>query len=178
MLDSDRHINSMVSDYVLDLLPLADQRLVARHIAACVTCRKAVLRERQIGLAVKRTLSMATDVDELNLAQKMPRVSRQNRFEGLFSQGQRHIVLACCLLILAVASIGVQLRLQQNKWMPTAPAMLSTVIMITETPTPTLLATSDGSIPSDVISPTPETGHSIALPEAALAPAASSPSLQ
>jgi hypothetical protein len=171
LLDKEQqHINNLITDYVLEILPRAEYEAAARHIATCESCRKAVMRERQIGMAVKQTLSKAIDIEETTLTRIMPAVSRHNGFQRMLNQGQRQIVLVCCLLILGFATIGIQLRLQQDRWLATAPAILSTTVMITETPTATLLATSEGSKPSGFISPTPATGKTVPLPEAALAP--------
>ncbi len=173
MLNSEQqHINNLIADYVLELLPLVEHEAATRHIATCGSCRQAVMRERRIGLAVKQTLSKATNVEGRTLTRFMPTVSPHTGFQRIFNQGQRQIVLACCLLILAFASVGIQLRLQQDTWLATAPAILSTTVMLTETPTATLLATSEGSKPSVFISPTPATGKIIPLPKAAVAPAA------
>ena len=173
LLESEqKHIKNLITDYVLELLPLAEHEAATRHIATCGSCRQAVMRERQIGLAVRQTLDKATDVKLRSLTWTNPTAVRHNRFQRILMRGQSQIVLACCLLILAFASVGIQLRLHQNTWLATAPAILSTTAMITETPTATLLATSEGGDISGFISPTPVPMKTVPLPKAALAPEA------
>jgi hypothetical protein len=173
LLESEqKHINNLITDYVLEQLPLAEHEAATRHIATCGSCRLAVMRERQIGMAVRQTLEKATDIKERSLTRTNPTVVRQNRFQRILMRGRSQLVLACCLLILVFASVGIQLRLHQDNWLATAPAILSTTAMITETPTATLLVTSEGGDTSGFISLTPVPMKMVPLPKAALAPEA------
>jgi anti-sigma-K factor RskA len=167
-----QHINYLVTDYVLELLPRAEHEAASRHIAHCGNCRRAVMRERQIGVAVKQTISKASGIERRSLARAMPTMSQKNRFRRIIDQGQVQILLACCLLLLAFASVGLQLRLHQNNWTATSPAIFSTTVMITETPTATHLATTEFSDTSSPMAPTPANEIISPLPKAALAPVA------
>ncbi|HUS94253.1 MAG TPA: hypothetical protein VMZ24_03640 [Patescibacteria group bacterium] len=171
--ESDQqHVNKILTDYVLELLPLAEHKAATRHIARCVNCRQAVVRERQIGLVVKQTLATATADKRKPLNNSWNMQVNHHHFWNLINQGRKQIFLASCLLILALATLGIQLRLHQNDILATTPAILSTAILNTETPTATLLATSEGIQNSAIISPTPPSSKTIPLPEIALAPAA------
>jgi len=173
LLESEqKHINNLITDYVLELLPSAQHESATRHIATCESCRQAVMRERQIGKAVRHTLTQATAVERRSLISTRPTVVRFDGIRSTLNQGKRRIVVACCLLILALTSVGLQLRLQQNSWLATAPAILSPTVIISKTPTATLLATSEGSEISGFTSPTPNSMKTKLLPKAILAPAA------
>lgn len=175
--NENQHIISQIPDYVLDLLPSTERQMVTLHIAHCWRCRQAVIGQREIGAVVKKTITRAAAVEESHLAGLMPDIPRQKGIRAIINQSQRQIIVASCLLILAVASVGMQLRLQNSSWLATSPALISTSVMMTKTPTATLQVTSDNNLETGTLYPTPAKGHSGSMPEAALAPAASSPSL-
>ncbi len=174
--DSDQqHVNKILTDYVLELLPPAEHKAATLHIARCVSCRRAVVRERQIGLAVKQTLATATAAKFKPHRTGWNRRVSHNGIWNLVNPVRKQIFLASCLLILALATLGIQLRLHENAMLVTTPAILSTASLNTETPTATLLATSEGIQNSAISSPTPPSSKIIPLPEIALAPAAAFP---
>lgn len=103
------HIQNQITDYVLDLLPAEERRGVARHVAGCDACRRAVEREREIGRLVHNTVMVVTKPDYNRLRSLMPPIpARRLPFPALliarigpYRQWAAHgqWAIACLLLV-------------------------------------------------------------------------------
>jgi hypothetical protein len=93
------HIEEQLTDYVLDLLSGEEKRAVARHVAACEECRRAVQREREIGRLVHSVLKRTTAPRPGRLQSLMPAVpSRRSPLLALLAPYQQWAI-ACLLLV-------------------------------------------------------------------------------
>lgn len=172
-----QHISGKEIDYILGLLPGHERTEVEQHLVVCEHCRMAIEREKLVGVEVKRTLTQAGAVNEARLRMQLPLFSKPNLLQRVFYRGQRQLLIAGFMIFLVVASVGVQLKLQGNSLYATAPAITSTSTLVTDTPTYTAIATSAIGSQADMPSPTPDARDMISLPEAILAPEASSPTI-
>jgi hypothetical protein len=57
---NQEHVQSMIADYVLDLLTPVERLHVEEHTAACELCRSALQHEKQLALMISSTLHLAT----------------------------------------------------------------------------------------------------------------------
>jgi hypothetical protein len=97
------HIEEQLTDYVVDLLSGEEKRVVARHVAACEECRRAVQREREIGRLVHSALNSATTPKPARLQSLMPPVPGGRSPLLALLAPYRQWAIACLLL---VAMIG------------------------------------------------------------------------
>lgn len=172
-----QHINGKEIDYVLGLLPGHERLAVEQHIAECNKCRIAINKEKLVGVEVKRTLTQAGTVNESRLRMRQPLFTKSNLFQQFVYRGQRQLLIAGFMVFLVIASVGLQLKLQGNSLYATTPAITSTSTLVTDTPTYTAVATAAAGSPVNSTSPTPDVRVMDSLPEAMIAPEASSPSI-
>ena len=99
--------------------------------------------------------------------------------EGIFSSfgWQQQMVLATLLLLIIVGAFGIQSQIRQEAWLSTPPAVHSTMAAVTDTPTLTLSATSEGVAPLNTIVPTPEGFNPLTVPKPAIMPVPAAPLL-
>lgn len=105
------HVQEQITDYVLDLLPTKEKQGVARHIAGCEACRRAVQQEREVGRLVRDTFNAVTKPDYDQLQSLMPPIpARRSSFPALlisrigpYRQWVAHLQWAvACLLLVAM----------------------------------------------------------------------------
>ncbi len=99
------HINHLISDYVLDLLPARDKVTVEQHAAACAHCRQLLQAERHLVLLTRETLVMATTPAPARLAALMPPPRTRQCHRYTTSVWQRSLAVAGVFLFLLVASL-------------------------------------------------------------------------
>lgn len=93
------HIEDQLTDYVLDLLSGEEKRAVARHVAACDECRRALQREREIGRLVHSVLKRTTAPKPGRLQSLMPTIpSGRSPLLALLAPYQQWAI-ACLLLV-------------------------------------------------------------------------------
>lgn len=135
-----RHPFALLSDYVLDLLPAAERKLVERHLAECDACLRRVREERAMARAIRTTLRDTDVPSGSRLAELMPAPPADRR--KLVWKGFWRPALALSLLF--IIFLGT-VQLQQGSGGALAypsPTMLS----VTATATPTSTAGSaDGA---------------------------------
>lgn len=137
--------SQIVVDYVLGLLPAAEQRELENHLSTCEPCRNAVGRERAAIAAVRQTIAMATRPDAGRMQQLMPPVTRRRWYSPVLDQPiWRPATALALLLILFLGVLQSDLFLEQ----PGSDAILSspsaTTLVATATTTPT--ATQAGTV--------------------------------
>ena len=127
-------IRDLLPDYVLGLLPAADEALVNRHLARCMSCRELAAQERQVGQWVSATVQAATNVNSTQLRALMPQPPTRGR--AMMIPWTRQLVpLAAILLLLFSAFFAGAPRQEQP-----IPALLrlTSTATVTQTPTATL----------------------------------------
>jgi anti-sigma factor RsiW len=99
------HINHLISDYVLDLLPARDKVTVEQHAAACPHCRQLLQAERHLAHLTRETVMMATTPAPARLAALMPppRIRHHARYTTF--AWQRSLAIAGVFLFLLVTSL-------------------------------------------------------------------------
>ncbi len=66
---------TMLSDYMLDLLPVAERQAVEDHAAVCATCRSALQAERRLAHNVRHTVAALPQPDFGRLMALQPPIS-------------------------------------------------------------------------------------------------------
>lgn len=99
------HINHLISDYVLDLLPARERVNVEQHAAACPHCRQLLQAERHMVHLTRETLVLATAPAPARLAALMPQPNIRQRPRYTSSAWQRSLAVAGVFLFLLVASL-------------------------------------------------------------------------
>lgn len=120
----------LLSDFVLELLPVAEEGQVVAHLAICEECRATVQGEREVGQQVRQTIAAAPVPPPARLRALMPAWPRRPRRQALLWRPAAALAL---LVFLFLGSLqmnpagGAYLR-------PTASA---TVLAATATQVPT-----------------------------------------
>ena len=136
------HINTNLSDYVLDLLPRSEQREVEMHVAQCAECEAALASERAVGRLLRGTLSSVTQPDNKTLRQLMPTPPTQRQRLSFHFTWQRQLASVCVLLILVIGGVGWY-ESNQNRSMVPLPTFVAITATYTSEPTSTNTATTE-----------------------------------
>jgi anti-sigma factor RsiW len=151
------HVLSLISDYVLELLPGDESALVTAHLARCPECRRAMVAERQVGESVWSTLQATSDVDRARLRQSMPRppfASGATRALLTWSPG---LATAAILLLIVCGTFVLYLSQRPGGWSSVPPAAISTAVIMTNTPTQTATREITATAVQDEMLSMPET---------------------
>lgn len=197
------HVQNLLVDYALGLLPYPKRKEVERHAAVCVDCRLALQREQQIGRAVKETVQAATRPAAGRLEQLMPAVPTR-RTGLIFGQAwQRQVAALCVTLILLVSSAGLYTMSYRPLQQPSrrystpsfdVPSSIATTATVTNEPIATLAQTAataemnrtnadgnaqatDGTMPGASASPTMTTIAATPSPKTTAAVRSPTPTL-
>lgn len=135
----EQHIQSLIPDYVLGLLPESDRQRLENHTAHCQGCRLALERERAIELHVRQTLQVATQPNAVRLhvlrSNVIPR--RPVRSVGIL----RQLAPAMLLLVVLAGALVLQTARVTGDWQLPVPAFYkgnTPTATITSTPTATI----------------------------------------
>lgn len=172
------HMQEKITDYALGLVSENEYREIARHLSQCPECQQALHQERQIGLAVRETISQATQPERQRLRQLMPPIPKEGSIPIFDLNWGYRFALVGLLLMLILGALGLQTHLQGDKWIGTSPAIYSTTAIVTDTPTLTLSATREGPQPVDTVIPTPVVRNPLSLPHPAIVPVPAAPMLR
>jgi anti-sigma factor RsiW len=176
------HVDNLISDYVLGLLPGDEANWVAAHTSSCAACRRTLVQEQEIGRSVKRTLSQDTMPNPEQLRRLMPAApSRARSAVPLLSPGLAAAVIMVLALFSAITLFASQ---RPGAWSLSAPTAYSTAVMLTDTPTQT--ATREVTVTAEGLeaysSPAPvfqaATAGQAVVPAPALVPVPAAPMLQ
>lgn len=110
------HITHLISDYVLDLLPMRERERVEQHAAACPHCRQLLQAERHLAHLTRDTLVLATAPSPARLAALMPRTPTRPRPWYTTPAWQRSLALAGVCLFLLITSFGLYPGGQNTGW--------------------------------------------------------------
>jgi len=99
------HINHLISDYVLDLLPARERANVEQHAAACPHCRQLLQAERHLVHLTRETLVLATTPAPARLAALMPQPNTRQRSRYNTFAWQRSLAIAGVFLLLLATSL-------------------------------------------------------------------------
>lgn len=136
-ISDSRHVVSLLTDYVLELLPGDESDQVTAHLSRCQECQRAMAAERQVGLAVKTTLRAASSVDQARLRRSMPLPPvTVNPVQALLTWSPGLAAIGILLLIIG-STLVFYLNQRPAGWSSTPPAAYSTAVMMTNTPTMT-----------------------------------------
>jgi anti-sigma factor RsiW len=127
-----------IPDYVLDLLPDSKRNQVEKHAAACPECRQAILRQSQIGQAVRSTLGVVTQPPTGRLGQLMPTARAQRSFFSFGFIWQKQMASLCLFIVLLLGSLSLPLAKQRQAWNGPSPTLLAVTATMTEEPTATV----------------------------------------
>ena len=131
------HVLSLISDYVLELLPSDETALVQAHLSNCPECRRAVATERQVGRTVRATLHAASTIDQVQLRRSMPQLPvAADPTRSLLAWSPRLATVGIFFLIIGSAFV-LYLNQRAAGWSSTPPAAYSTAVIMTDTPTMT-----------------------------------------
>jgi anti-sigma factor RsiW len=138
------HVFHLLSDYVLELLPVSERQQVERHTATCELCRQAIRRERRIGQAVKATMTAVTWPNAGRLQQFMPappapaRPGTIWRWPALWptpaSTRSLSWAAVCLLFLFIIGSFGAGPLLSRS-WPVQETAVATTTLTSTASPT-------------------------------------------
>lgn len=161
------HITHLISDYVLDLLPVRERERVEQHAAACPHCRHLLQAERHLAHLTRDTLALATAPSPARLAALMPPIPTRPRPWHTTPTWQRSLALAGVCLFLLITSFGFYPGGQNSGWVgsPVATHVAATATATVVPATYTLTA-------SPTNSSAPEFVPTILVPGAAATPVA------
>lgn len=128
-----QHFSNQISDYLLNLLPAAEQQALESHLANCPHCRQAVLNQQQFVQTVRATLAVATRPGPGQLTRLMPPLPLRRRPQ--LSLMRRSVAGVALLVVLILG--GLNWQMGYNHWRN--PAV--TVLAVTATHQPTSTAT-------------------------------------
>ena len=131
------HVLSLMSDYVLELLPVDETDRVSAHLSHCPECRRALETERQVGHLVKSTLHVTSTVESARLRESKPRSpTAAGPPRSLLALSPGLAALGILLLIIG-STLVLYLNQRSSGRSATPPAAYSTAIILTDTPTMT-----------------------------------------
>jgi anti-sigma factor RsiW len=151
------HVQSLLADYVLELLTPAERLRVEEHTAACDSCRLTLQREKHLALMIGSTLHLAAQPGNNGLHAFMPQPPRPvrpvtRRQRVLIPRIRFNAVLwatqlapMTLALLLVVSSLWLYLASPADPWRNGAPGSFmatETAATATATATATSLATS------------------------------------
>ncbi len=110
------HITHLISDYVLDLLPMREKERVEQHAAACPHCRQLLQAERHLAHLTRETFALATAPSPARIAALMPPVPARPRPWHSTPAWQRSLALAGVCLFLIITSFGLYPGGQNTSW--------------------------------------------------------------
>lgn len=102
----EQHIQPLISDYVLGLLPDSDRHRLESHVSLCAACRQAVVREQQLELLVRQTVQLATQPLPARLQALRPAAPR-SRTQTPAARLARQLA-PVMLLIVLLAGVALQ----------------------------------------------------------------------
>ena len=137
--NNDQHIGSLVSEYVLDLMPIEERSSHTRHIAHCSECRKLVAAERRIGALVSSTVS-ATGQNQTQLKTLMPSLPKKRT--GFFSKASIYQQIAFASVFLILFFAGINFVFNQNVTGFASPQSTVYITTASLTGTPTIATSS------------------------------------
>jgi anti-sigma factor RsiW len=122
------HIQTKLTDYVLDLLPRQERQAVERHVAHCTECEQALQRERHVGFHVRRTLQRVTQPANGRYRHLMPAIPQKKSWLQISIHAQRQLAsLSIVLMLLFVGWSWHESRQQSEIFsLPTAVAVTAT----------------------------------------------------
>ncbi len=162
-----RHINTKLSDYVLDLLPRSERREIELHVAHCAECEAALTSEQTVGRSLHSTLSSVTQPDNGRLRQLMPAIPTQKPRTAFNFSWQRRVASVCVMLILVIGGLGWYQSNQNRSMMPlptfvaitatytSEPTITNTATTVKATTEPTITAVSENPAPAFSATPPP-----------------------
>ena len=128
--------SSLISEYVLDLLPALARQEMETHLAACTRCRAAVQQERALARTVRDTVAAATQPAPGRLAQLMPAPPVPRKWP-LSNLVWRPAAALCLLLTLFLGTLSLQPPGRDGL----LPHPSASALAVTATNTPTSTAT-------------------------------------
>jgi anti-sigma factor RsiW len=149
-MNDNYHILEQISDYVLNLLPEAEQQRVAHHVAGCGSCHQALVRERHLVTTVRSTLDAVTRPDRARLASLRPAMPHSAVKRGPVRVWQRQLAALAAVILLLMGGVGLSAGQRAAGWFDLSPTGYPTV---TDTPTMTATATAVGNLPVQVTAP-------------------------
>jgi len=147
------HVMGLISEYVLDLLPREETIRVARHLASCETCHKAMTEERKMTRSVRGTLQLVSAPDPERLRRLMPVADKAR--QPILS----HFTLApswtavALLLLIALGVMGLYLNQPSIYWSFEGPTASATAVLMTDTPTQQVTRDMTATAKSEALSP-------------------------
>lgn len=133
-----QHFSNQISDYLLGLLPAAEQQALESHLAGCPHCRQAVLNQQQFLQTVRTTLAVATRPGTGQLTRLMPPPPLRRRPQ--LNLMRRSMAGVALLVVLILGGLNWQLG-YNNHWRNP----VVTVLAVTATHQPTSTATNMAS---------------------------------
>ena len=159
------HINTKISDYVLDLLPQQERRDVAQHVAHCAECEAVLASEQAVGHLLRQTVHEVTQPSNGTLRQLMPAIPGKQSHQWVFNRPwQRQLASVGMLLILLLGGMGWY---ESNRSSSMGPVPTFIAITATYTNEPTTTATTTQATAEPVItavSANPEPAYSATPP--------------
>jgi anti-sigma factor RsiW len=136
---TDKHIENLAADYVLDLLPAEKKSSLSKHIARCSECRQLVAEEQRIGALVRSTVD-AIGRDQTRLRSLMPPES--DRKVGSFYRTPIYRQLAFAAVFLIVFFTGLNVLFNQEMPGYSTPESTAYVVTASHTGTPAIATSS------------------------------------
>lgn len=136
----EQHIQPLITDYVLDLLPESERRRLESHLSQCAGCREAVAREEGLEMLVRQTVQLATQPLPARLQALRPAVipRRPSRSTRLARQ-----LAPAMLFLILIAGLALQVTQFRNDLGLRAPVFYraaTPTATSTSTPTATIAA--------------------------------------
>jgi anti-sigma factor RsiW len=176
------HVEGLISDYVLGLLPGNQANWVAAHTSHCAACRRALAQEQEICRSVKTTLSTATIPERDRLRRLMP--PAPSRARGSLPRLSPRLAATGIMFLVLFSAIAFLSSQRPGAWGISSPTALSTAVMLTDTPTQTatrgVTATAESLQAASSPAPAVQTaaGGQAIVPAPALVPVPAAPMLQ
>jgi anti-sigma factor RsiW len=134
------HVDLLITDYVLGMLPPDDRRRVSDHLAGCAVCRASALKERRMARWMRESLEKTPTPSAAGLQALRPTALTSR---SRMVRRTHRIGAAAALAVLLLAFMGASFALGENQ--ATRADVTATVIAQTatfaRTPTADLAAT-------------------------------------
>ena len=182
-ISGSSHVRTMLSDYVLELLPGDKSAEVGAHITRCPDCRRALARERNVGRLVQNTLDEMPTPAQDRMQQLMPPPPAGRGRAKLLLAFSPGWAAAGIMLLIICSTFLLYLNQRPGIWTFTSPTAWSTAVIMTDTPTQTATRDFTATVEQSAVhSPSNDTqtdqnDNGVAAPKPALVPAPAAPLL-
>ena len=152
-------ITSLITDYVLDLLPGEEKAKVEQHAAACPHCRQRLQAERHLAHLTHDTLALALNPSPARLAALRPPVPVRPRSWYTTYTWHRSLAVMAVFLFLLITSFSLYPSGQTTNTLPTHIAITATATTAPATATYTLAPPTETSSPEAIpsqVGPSPQ----------------------